>query len=148
MGSSIEYRKEHYAKNRERILEELRIQRQADPEKFRRFEREQYEKHRQRRMESDEKRAQADPRKRAAKFEVNRHVAEGKLPKASSGRCLACGNKAKDYHHQSYAHDDKLNVIPLCRSCHVLLHSNSLSLPPLGVVVLNIGIVRIAIAGE
>ena len=40
-------------------------------------------------------------------------------------KCAGCGKKAAHLHHESYAPDQWLAVVPLCRSCHKLRHMSS-----------------------
>ena len=35
----------------------------------------------------------------------------------------SCGQPANEYHHGSYAREDRLKVIPLCYVCHKAIHS-------------------------
>lgn len=55
-------------------------------------------------------------------------VARGDIPRASELECVACGGQAKEYHHHSYKVEDRLNVKPVCKSCHAMLHTGSLAL--------------------
>lgn len=49
---------------------------------------------------------------------ISRARSQGSLAVASEYLCVSCGNQAHEWHHESYAEDQRLNVIPLCRSCH------------------------------
>lgn len=51
---------------------------------------------------------------------VNNAILLGKLVRATDSYCAnpECGNKAKEYHHNSYDPEHWLDVIPLCASCH------------------------------
>ena len=50
---------------------------------------------------------------------VNHQVRIGKMPKASTMRCL-CGNQAVEYHHhKGYKLKHCFDVIPLCKQCHM-----------------------------
>jgi hypothetical protein len=54
---------------------------------------------------------------------VQRAVQDGRLPAASNQICHKCHAQADEYHHYlGYQKDVWLNVIPLCRSCHKLIH--------------------------
>lgn len=57
-----------------------------------------------------------NPEKRAAYIIVGNAVRDGKLVKQS----CACGNPKSEAHHEDYA--KPLEVIWLCRRCHVDLH--------------------------
>ncbi len=51
---------------------------------------------------------------------VNNAVRDGNLAKVSSLTCKKCNRKAHDYHHhKGYSPKYWLDVIPLCRQCHV-----------------------------
>ena len=47
------------------------------------------------------------------------------MPPAKECTCADCGKQATHYHHESYAEQDRLNVIPLCGSCHKKRHMSS-----------------------
>jgi sulfur relay (sulfurtransferase) DsrC/TusE family protein len=51
---------------------------------------------------------------------VAQAIAKGYLPPL--GRCVACTNDAVHYHHFSYEKVHWLHVVPLCISCHRLVH--------------------------
>ena len=51
-------------------------------------------------------------------------VTMGRLPRASACECVDCGQQAEHYHHESYAKEKWLDVVPLCRACHNKRHGN------------------------
>jgi len=54
---------------------------------------------------------------------VSRAIRSGKLPPAKTLKCNECKKTARDYHHHlGYARKHWLDVIPVCRLCHVHLH--------------------------
>lgn len=53
---------------------------------------------------------------------VQHAVRHGVLPPAKDCTCADCGKPARHYHHESYAERDRLNVTPLCVSCHKRRH--------------------------
>ena len=55
-----------------------------------------------------------------AKAMVARAISKGVLPPL--GKCLVCPRSAEHYHHFSYEKQHWLHVIPLCVSCHRLVH--------------------------
>lgn len=57
---------------------------------------------------------------------VNHAIAAGRLSRPDALQCDYCDNQAKEYHHPSYASGRWLDVIPVCKNCHYLIHSNSL----------------------
>lgn len=64
-----------------------------------------------------------NPDRRPAVNAVNRAVLRGEMPPVASLQCQSCGNPAEEYHHHSYEQQHWLDVTPLCRSCHRLLHT-------------------------
>lgn len=75
-----------------------------------------------------QRRRQEHPMKMHAVNAVNRAIAAGSLPHISTKQCSSCGNQAYHYHHHSYEQNHWLDVIPLCRSCHRLIHTGTLQL--------------------
>jgi hypothetical protein len=53
-------------------------------------------------------------------------VKTGKLPKVTTLQCAHCNDTALEYHHVSYRREHRLNVIPLCRRCHCIIHGKSI----------------------
>jgi hypothetical protein len=49
-------------------------------------------------------------------------IKTGTLKHPTSCRCKYCYRKAIHYHHFDYS--KKLNVIPVCRKCHIFIHAN------------------------
>jgi hypothetical protein len=62
------------------------------------------------------------PEKIAAHKAIHEATQKGILPKARSLTCEQCDQQAEEYHHYSYAEEDWLSVIALCRICHNRLH--------------------------
>lgn len=56
---------------------------------------------------------------------VNDAVRYGKLPSIHVRKCVDCGQQANHYHHESYAIDRFLDVIPLCLGCHGIRHGEN-----------------------
>lgn len=65
-----------------------------------------------------------DPVKQRARALVYHHVKQGNLPPPGAFFCsnIECIRDAEQYHHWSYAPENKLSVIPLCRRCHRRIH--------------------------
>lgn len=63
-----------------------------------------------------------------AEKEVMYAVRIGKIPHISTQLCYLCKRQAQHYHHWSYEPEHRLNVIPLCKSCHGKVHANIVSL--------------------
>ncbi len=56
---------------------------------------------------------------RMAHNAVYRAIKAGRLLPIDEMDCAHCGGQAHEYHHQSgYAAQHRLDVIPLCRTCH------------------------------
>lgn len=61
------------------------------------------------------------PEKFKARNFVNNNIAKGRLERAKNLTCAHCGKQASDYHHHNgYSREHWLDVIPLCRPCHVM----------------------------
>lgn len=58
----------------------------------------------------------------SAKRAVAHAIRRGRLPRARFLPCFECLGDAQEYHHPSYAWEDRLKVVPLCRRCHHSLH--------------------------
>ncbi len=66
---------------------------------------------------------QDHPKRSKANYAVNKAVSSKDIPPIASLNCAHCPSPAQDYHHPSYAKEDRLKVIPLCRSCHKREHA-------------------------
>lgn len=53
---------------------------------------------------------------------VQRAIRHKLLLPAKECICVDCGKQARHYHHESYAEQERLNVTPLCASCHKRRH--------------------------
>lgn len=61
------------------------------------------------------------PERRRAGSAVHYAVRSGKLPRATTLRCVYCGDPAQQYHHHlGYALEHRLDVVPVCAKCHKL----------------------------
>ena len=75
------------------------------------------------RVEARRKRAKKDHELKVAVSAAMSHAKyTGQLPLATTKQCQDCGLQAEEYHHESYAEEDWLKVIPLCKKCHVSRH--------------------------
>lgn len=83
--------------------------------------------------------------KYAAQQAVLKAVSNGELQPVKTRKCHGCNKQAQHYHHESYAPQDRLCVVPLCSKCHRLHHTGRKRLT-FGVVPTAVGLVRIAIA--
>lgn len=55
---------------------------------------------------------------------VNKAVHEGRLPRVSTHTCERCQEaQAQHYHHEDYAPEHWLEVVPLCVRCHKQRHA-------------------------
>lgn len=56
---------------------------------------------------------------------VRQAIVDGKLESLAKLRCLYCPNPAKHYHHhKGYKPEYQLEVIPICKGCHINYHIN------------------------
>ena len=62
------------------------------------------------------------PEKMSAGSAVAYAVMSGRLPRTSSCACADCGKQAEHHHHESYEKEHWLDVVPLCRRCHMIRH--------------------------
>jgi len=66
------------------------------------------------------------PMRYRARKAVNHAVQKGKLAPISTRICHYCGNQASHYHHyMGYGEKYRRIVIPICHSCHKILHQGS-----------------------
>jgi hypothetical protein len=60
------------------------------------------------------------PNRRKARGKVNTEVQSERLPKVNTQECKCCNNIAIGYHHYlGYEREHWLDIIPLCRDCHI-----------------------------
>lgn len=76
-------------------------------------------------MEKHREYAEKYPERMLAAKAVQDAVKRKELKPARKQKCADCGQKAQHLHHESYAPDKWLVVIPLCRSCHMKRHMSS-----------------------
>lgn len=64
-----------------------------------------------------------NPDARRAHSAVGTAVKRGKMPKAPELTCVQCGAQASHYHHHhGYDRAHRLDVVPLCHTCHLVVH--------------------------
>lgn len=56
---------------------------------------------------------------------LQKAIRHKELPPAKECTCADCGKQATHYHHDSYAEQDRLKVVPVCSSCHKKRHMSS-----------------------
>lgn len=83
------------------------------------------EKRKEQQRRAQERRIKRYPEKYHAHKAVRCAVRSGRLPHPSSLDCTDCGMLADQYHHESYAEQDRLSVIPLCQQCHTTRHKRN-----------------------
>ena len=60
------------------------------------------------------------PERHKARDAVKSMIKNGAIPKASALKCHNCPSQAKEYHHHNgYAQESWLDVIPVCKECHI-----------------------------
>ena len=62
----------------------------------------------------------ASPLKVKARKSTYNAIQRGVLPQVSTCICIDCSAQAQEYHHEDYR--KPLDVIPLCRKCHIQRH--------------------------
>jgi len=66
------------------------------------------------------------PERLKAKSAANHAIRSGKLPRANTRLCRYCSKPAQQWHHwHGYEPEHWLDVIPVCRKCHILCHKKS-----------------------
>lgn len=107
-----------YRRNPEPKLTRQRERRQCDTERVRDVERRSYGRHRSERRQSNQQWNARNDAGYRAHIALNNAVALGKIARPST--CEKCGKVGHvDGHHADY--DKPLDVVWLCRSCHVRL---------------------------
>lgn len=101
-----QYAREYVAKNKERVDQVRREYRANNKDKTARNRRNYRERHAAR---------------VAAGLKLQWAIESGKKPRAIELTCETCGKQAQEYHHPDYS--KPLDVVPLCRSCHRMLHA-------------------------
>ena len=66
--------------------------------------------------------------KAAAHSAVHEAIKSGNLQPITVMECTECGDSAQHYHHWSYKREHFLDVQPVCRACHVYIHSGKANL--------------------
>lgn len=68
------------------------------------------------------------PEKWKATNAVNHAISENKMKEASQYNCANCLiEPAKEYHHhRGYLKEHWLDVVPVCKQCHLLIHNKKL----------------------
>jgi hypothetical protein len=83
------------------------------------------------RSEKGKKKYQLYSRRRREKYPeickaqgvVNRSVKKGTILSARCFNCFKCGKQAEAYHHHlGYSPEHWLDVVPVCKKCHVIIH--------------------------
>ncbi len=64
---------------------------------------------------------QKNKEKIQAHNKVQYAIKRGDLPKVSTCACADCSIEAQEYHHEDYS--KPLEVVPLCRECHIKRHA-------------------------
>jgi hypothetical protein len=114
--------KRSYQRHKESTLARKTEYRNANRGRVRQTDRDYYARNRQERQEYHQEWYARSPHVWKANRAVANAVQRGELAPVHTLACDKCGNPATDYHHPSYAKEDRLNVIPLCRSCHRMVH--------------------------
>jgi len=66
------------------------------------------------------------PNKALARSTISNATRDGKLPRAKTLSCQMCNKPAHTYHHHlGYAQEHWLDVIPLCKNCHYIIHHST-----------------------
>lgn len=120
MPSTKQEAAEYYLRNKEDIKRKTREYRAANRELVRKRERERYLKNKEAKREYHRQYRASRKKECAARAAVSHEVRMGRM--VAPDTCSKCGCEAKlDGHHEDY--DRPLDVIWLCRPCHVSHHA-------------------------
>ena len=64
------------------------------------------------------------PERIKAKKAISNAIYRNKLNRPETLHCIGCFEQAQEYHHPSYAPEQRFNVVPVCAECHRQIHSN------------------------
>lgn len=128
--------------NRKRERERMRAWRVANPERAAEMARAWHAANRERELERQRAWAKANPDRRAenhararakhpnrivARHAVSYAVRSGRMPSPRDLTCTVCGVPAEHYHHHNgYKPEHSMDVVPVCRACHIELHKEEL----------------------
>jgi hypothetical protein len=68
-----------------------------------------------------------NPEKWKANRSISHAVRDNKLPHPNTLQCHYCPKQAEEYHHPDYS--KPLYVLPTCKKCHRIIHTNVLFCP-------------------
>lgn len=75
--------------------------------------------------------AKDNPDKSSARRAVGDAIKSNKMPPAKYCKCVICNQQARDYHHYlGYDRCHRLDVIPVCRTCHPKLDKGEIEYTP------------------
>ena len=61
------------------------------------------------------------PERVRARDAVKMAIRNGRLPRPNNFQC-SCSEQAEQYHHhKGYAQEHRLDVIPICKKCHIII---------------------------
>ena len=129
LAHAREYSRRHYIKNRDKIRVQHRKYIEENPKRFRQIKNQSYIRHREKRLVQSQdyyKRNRDKILARMRKYHEEKHIEYEARYKANyaiplDSKCCICGRTENlERHHPDY--NKPLNVITVCRSCHVLLH--------------------------
>lgn len=78
-------------------------------------------------MKTEKRKAYDKNRRKTEKYkarkQLNKAIERGKIPQVNTKKCVVCGKRAQNYHHhKGYDYEHRFDVIPVCTSCHGLIH--------------------------
>lgn len=116
---NIERYRERYQKSKEKIVEDNREKEGRGYSK--RFK---SESARARYNEAQRRYKERNKDRVKAQYAVRRAIKSGILPELRLQQCSRCGEPATVYHHWSYKPEWRIDVVPLCNTCHGWIHSH------------------------
>ncbi len=64
------------------------------------------------------------PERIKAKKAISNAIHRKKLNRPETLHCMNCFEQAEEYHHPSYAPEQRFSIVPVCADCHKEIHIN------------------------
>lgn len=113
-----------YGHQRSQIIEKTRKYREEHPDDVRRWSRERYYRDPEAAKDAQREARSREPNKAKARNAVDKAVLAGRLVKPDTCADCRTAGLPLDGHHESYDPSRWLDVVWLCRRCHLRLHAD------------------------
>ena len=65
------------------------------------------------------------PEQSKAASAIKHEIKSGRMPHPTTLNCTECRQNAKEYHHHNgYSEEHRLDVVPVCKLCHIHIHQS------------------------